>query len=160
MMSELVSLTVLDGVAIIQIDNPPVNALSPGVPEGLVRAVASAEADVAAVAIVVIGRGSTFVAGADIATLEQAAWGDTSALPDIHALLAPHRGRHEAGRDGHPRHGARRRTRAGDGGALPRRCARRADWVNPRSTSASFRAPKARSGCRAWSGSRRRSSSL
>ena len=87
MMSDLVSLTVLDGVAIIRIDNPPVNALSPGVPEGLARAVADAEADVAAVAMVVIGKGSTFVAGADIATLEQATWGDTSALPDIHDLL-------------------------------------------------------------------------
>ena len=87
MMSELVCLTVLDGVAVIRIDNPPVNALSPGVPEGLARAVASAEADVAAVAMVVIGQGSTFVAGADIATLERATWGDTSALPDIHDLL-------------------------------------------------------------------------
>ena len=34
-MSELVSLTKQGDVAVITIDNPPVNALSPGVPEGI-----------------------------------------------------------------------------------------------------------------------------
>ena len=83
-----VSVTTHDGIAVIQIDNPPVNALSPGIPEGLRRAIDIADADATATAIVILGKGSTFVAGADITTLEQAAWGDPSALPDLHDLLA------------------------------------------------------------------------
>jgi 3-hydroxyacyl-CoA dehydrogenase len=53
-------------VAIIIVDNPPVNALSPGVPEGIGDAVARADSDAAADAIVLIGAGTTFIAGADI----------------------------------------------------------------------------------------------
>ena len=65
-MPELVQYTVQDDVAILTIDNPPVNALSPGVPEGIDAGVARAAADPAAIAIVLIGSGSTFIAGADI----------------------------------------------------------------------------------------------
>ena len=65
-MSELVHYEVRDRVAIITIDNPPVNALSPGVPEGITDAVARAGEDPAADAIVLIGAGTTFIAGADI----------------------------------------------------------------------------------------------
>jgi 3-hydroxyacyl-CoA dehydrogenase len=55
-----------DGVAVITVDNPPVNALSPGVPEGIAEAVARAAADPEARAAVLIGAGTTFIAGADI----------------------------------------------------------------------------------------------
>src|SRR6266508_5528551 len=55
-----------DSVAVITIDNPPVNALSPAVWEGIEEAVARANADASAEAIVLIGAGSTFIAGADI----------------------------------------------------------------------------------------------
>src|SRR5450432_2484968 len=65
-MNELVSLHLEDQVAVVTISNPPVNALSPGVPEGLQRSIAEAAADPAALAIVVIGAGRTFIAGADI----------------------------------------------------------------------------------------------
>jgi 3-hydroxyacyl-CoA dehydrogenase len=65
-MSELVRLTKQDDVAIIAIDNPPVNALSPGVPEGIADAIEQIELDDSVVAAVVIGAGRTFVAGADI----------------------------------------------------------------------------------------------
>jgi 3-hydroxyacyl-CoA dehydrogenase len=65
-MSELVRLTRQDDVAIITIDNPPVNALSPGVPEGIADAIEQIERDDSVVAAVVIGAGRTFVAGADI----------------------------------------------------------------------------------------------
>jgi 3-hydroxyacyl-CoA dehydrogenase len=65
-MSELVKLTTQDGVAVVTIDNPPVNALSPGVPEGIVASIEAANSDPAVTAIVVIGAGSTFIAGADI----------------------------------------------------------------------------------------------
>jgi 3-hydroxyacyl-CoA dehydrogenase len=38
-MSDLVQLTTDNGVAVITINNPPVNALSPGVPEGIAQAI-------------------------------------------------------------------------------------------------------------------------
>ena len=53
-------------VAVITIDNSPVNALGPGVAEGLAAALSRAEDDAEVRAIVVIGAGKTFVAGADI----------------------------------------------------------------------------------------------
>src|SRR3954449_11945579 len=55
-----------DRVAVITIDNPPVNALSPAVWEGIDEAVQRAVADPAADAIVLVGAGTTFIAGADI----------------------------------------------------------------------------------------------
>jgi 3-hydroxyacyl-CoA dehydrogenase len=65
-MSELVKLTRQDDIAVVTIDNPPVNALSPGVPEGILASVIAANADPDVKAIVVIGAGTTFIAGADI----------------------------------------------------------------------------------------------
>jgi 3-hydroxyacyl-CoA dehydrogenase len=64
--SDLVQLTKDNGIGIITIDNPPVNALSPGVPEGIVRAIEQIETDDSIVAAVLVGGGRTFVAGADI----------------------------------------------------------------------------------------------
>ena len=65
-MSDLVQLTKAGGVAVITINNPPVNALSPGVPEGISEAVAQIERDGDVQAAVLIGGGRTFVAGSDI----------------------------------------------------------------------------------------------
>jgi len=65
-MSELVSLSHDGEIAIITINNPPVNALSPGVPEGIGDAIAKARQDDAVKGIVLIGGGRTFIAGADI----------------------------------------------------------------------------------------------
>src|SRR5215471_4705849 len=65
-MSELVSTTRHGDVAVITISNPPVNALGPGVPEGIRSSIAAAAADPGVAAIVVIGGGRTFIAGADI----------------------------------------------------------------------------------------------
>src|SRR2546427_2708377 len=65
-MSDLVRYEIKDGVAVIRTDTPPVNALSPPVWEGIDQAVARASADPAAEAIVLIGAGTTFIAGADI----------------------------------------------------------------------------------------------
>ena len=53
-------------VAVLTIDNPPVNALSPGVVEGLKAAIEQANADAEVRAIVVMGGGRTFIAGADV----------------------------------------------------------------------------------------------
>lgn len=65
-MSDLVQLTKENGIAVITINNPPVNALSPGVPEGISEAIEQIERDDAVKAAVLIGSGRTFVAGADI----------------------------------------------------------------------------------------------
>jgi len=65
-MNNLVQYTKDNDVAVITIDNPPVNALSPGVPEGIAEAIAKVNDDPDVKAAVVIGAGRTFVAGADI----------------------------------------------------------------------------------------------
>ena len=65
-MSDLVQLTKSGRIAVITINNPPVNALSPGVPEGISLAVAQIEKDDDVQAAVLIGGGRTFIAGADI----------------------------------------------------------------------------------------------
>lgn len=74
-----------DDILVVRVDNPPVNALSPGVPEAIARAVRDAADDVRAIVFGATGR--TFVAGADIAALEQAAWSDPAAAIDLHDLL-------------------------------------------------------------------------
>ena len=65
-MSNLVRMSKENDVAVITIDNPPVNALSPGVSEGISAAIDEINSDPAVKAAVVIGGGRTFVAGADI----------------------------------------------------------------------------------------------
>src|ERR1700676_895183 len=63
---ELVRFENENGIGVITIDNPPVNALSPGVPEGIVAALDKGNADPGVTAIVLIGAGRSFIAGADI----------------------------------------------------------------------------------------------
>jgi 3-hydroxyacyl-CoA dehydrogenase len=53
-------------IGIITVDNPPVNALSPGVPQGIVEALDKGNADPSVKAMVLIGAGRSFIAGADI----------------------------------------------------------------------------------------------
>src|ERR1700731_4961032 len=65
-MSELVLLSKDNDIAIITVNNPPVNALSPGVPEGISDAIEQINKDATVKAVVLIGGGKTFVAGADI----------------------------------------------------------------------------------------------
>ena len=65
-MTDLVQLTKDNGIAVITIINPPVNALSPGVPEGISEALDAVAQDDSVKAVVLIGGGRTFVAGADI----------------------------------------------------------------------------------------------
>ena len=53
-------------VALMTIDNPPVNPLSSGVRQGLHDGLGQALADDAVAAIVLTGAGRAFIAGADI----------------------------------------------------------------------------------------------
>ncbi|MFT8243815.1 3-hydroxyacyl-CoA dehydrogenase NAD-binding domain-containing protein [Roseomonas sp. BN140053] len=58
--------TVENGVAVIRVSNPPVNALSAAVRGGLVQALLAVQADPAVRASVLTAEGRTFIAGADI----------------------------------------------------------------------------------------------
>ena len=53
-------------VLIVTVNNPPVNALSVHVRAGLVAAMEQADADASVKAVLVVGEGKTFIAGADI----------------------------------------------------------------------------------------------
>ena len=55
-----------NGISVVTVDNPPVNALGHAVREGLAKAIAEANADPAVRAIVLACAGRTFFAGADI----------------------------------------------------------------------------------------------
>ena len=57
---------VVDSVALLTVDNPPVNPLSEGVRNGLYEGVAKAEEDESVVGVVLTGKGRAFIAGADI----------------------------------------------------------------------------------------------
>jgi 3-hydroxyacyl-CoA dehydrogenase len=65
-MTAPVTLTRHGDIALLRIDNPPVNALSPAVVAGLASAVDALEADRSFKALLVHGEGRTFVAGGDI----------------------------------------------------------------------------------------------
>jgi 3-hydroxyacyl-CoA dehydrogenase len=78
-----VSLSVMEGVAVIRIANPPVNALSAKVRAGLSEAVAKAAVDAAVKAIVIAAEGRTFIAGADISE-----FGKTPVPPSLPDVIA------------------------------------------------------------------------
>ncbi len=88
-MNELVTLKRGDDVAVITIDNPPVNALSPGVPEGITASIRAAAEDPQVRAVVLIGAGQTFIAGADIREFGKIVSGERprlSLLPYLQAI--------------------------------------------------------------------------
>jgi 3-hydroxyacyl-CoA dehydrogenase len=64
-MSDVVSYEIVDGIGVISVDNPPVNALSQAVRQGLLDAIRVAQDD-ASQAILIHCAGRTFFAGADI----------------------------------------------------------------------------------------------
>ncbi|MBV9034194.1 MAG: enoyl-CoA hydratase/isomerase family protein [Acidobacteriaceae bacterium] len=76
-MNEFVHISQHGDVAVITVDNPPVNALSPGVLAQLATAVQTAADDLATRAVVVMGAGSTFIAGADIREFSKIVSGET-----------------------------------------------------------------------------------
>ena len=65
-MNDVVSMQREGSVAIVSVDNPPVNALSQAVRAGIVEALVSAGNDPEVHAVVLICAGRTFMAGADI----------------------------------------------------------------------------------------------
>ena len=75
-MSDLIQLTKDQDIAIITINNPPVNALAQGVRDGISAAVDQVYRDPTVKAAVLIGGGRTFVAGADIKEFEKITSGE------------------------------------------------------------------------------------
>jgi len=64
--TDMVSMETEDSIAVVTIDNPPVNALSEGVRTGLYEAVSQANTDDSVVAVLILCAGRTYIAGADI----------------------------------------------------------------------------------------------
>ena len=87
-MNELVSLTRDGEIAIITVNNPPVNALSPGVPEGIGASIAEAAHDDSVKGLILIGGGRTFIAGADIKEFGKVTSGEKGSGSLLPLLLA------------------------------------------------------------------------
>ncbi len=82
-MTEPVLYSTQDGVAILTINNPPVNALGQAVRQGILDGLKRANEDSSAQAIVIVGGGRTFIAGADIRE-----FGKPLQAPDLNSVLA------------------------------------------------------------------------
>jgi enoyl-CoA hydratase/carnithine racemase len=81
-MSKSVDLERRGRVAVLTVNNPPVNALSQHVRHGLAEGLKAAAADAGAKAIVIVCTGRTFIAGADITE-----FGKPPTEPSLHAVL-------------------------------------------------------------------------
>src|SRR5579883_2677318 len=87
-MSELVQTSKNGEIGILTVNNPPVNALSPGVPEGILAGIEQFEKDDTVKAIVLIGGGRTFIAGADIREFGKiTSGGDQKRGPGLNEVL-------------------------------------------------------------------------
>jgi 3-hydroxyacyl-CoA dehydrogenase len=78
------SYQVTDGVAVITLDNPPVNGLGQGTRAGILDGINKAQADAAVQAVVIIGSGKVFCGGADIKEFGSP---KAYATPDLHVTL-------------------------------------------------------------------------
>ncbi|CDZ54895.1 3-hydroxyacyl-CoA dehydrogenase NAD-binding domain-containing protein [Neorhizobium galegae] len=79
--SATVSATIRNGVLVVTIDNPPVNATSVDVRSGLEKALAHSEMTGEITGVVITGAGKTFIGGADIKEFGKPAMEPT--LPDV-----------------------------------------------------------------------------
>lgn len=66
-----VSIENKNGIAIVKVSNPPVNALSHAVRSGLMDAIKSTESDDTVSSVILICEGRTFIAGADVREFNQ-----------------------------------------------------------------------------------------
>ena len=137
-------------VAIITIDNPPVNALRHGVRKGILDCVTAARDDASVEAIVLTGAGRTFVAGADITEFGKPS--QPPGLMEVISVIDDSRSPTIAAVHGTPLGGGLELTMGCHfrvaAGARGSACRRSSSGLSP--------APAARSGCRASSASRRR----
>ncbi len=84
-MSDLVKLEIRDEIGVVMVNNPPVNALSQGVRQGLLECTQAADQDDAIKAIVIAAEGRTFMAGADITEFGSP---EKTQNPSFHDFLA------------------------------------------------------------------------
>jgi 3-hydroxyacyl-CoA dehydrogenase len=82
-LSQPISVAVEDGIAVITVDNPPVNAISAAMRRGLRQITRQLATDPAVKAVAVFGAGRTFIAGADISE-----FAGTMAPPMLRDVLA------------------------------------------------------------------------
>ncbi len=87
-MSDLVLLSIQGNTGILTVNNPPVNALSPGVPEAILDGLARHIADPEVANIVLIGAGRTFIAGADIKEFGKVVAGESKGHNLLPLMLA------------------------------------------------------------------------
>jgi 3-hydroxyacyl-CoA dehydrogenase len=87
-MSDLVLLSIQGNTGILTVNNPPVNALSPGVPEAILDGLARHIADPEVANIVLIGAGRTFIAGADIKEFGKVVTGESKGHNLLPLMLA------------------------------------------------------------------------
>lgn len=80
-----IKIEIMNGIAVVTIDNPPVNALSHAVRTALLDAVQSLDADANVAAIVVHGAGKLFVGGADITEFDRPV--EEPGLPEVIAAI-------------------------------------------------------------------------
>ena len=143
-MGEVVSTSLSDGIAVVRVDKPPVNAMDQSVRAGLKRAFSELRAKPDVKAIVLACAGRTFIAGADIKEFDTGI-----AEPGYHEVFRLIEDSPSAGgrcRFTAPRSAAARKSRSPAITALPPRA--RASAC-PSLRSASFPARAARSACRA-----------
>jgi 3-hydroxyacyl-CoA dehydrogenase len=119
-------------IAVLTVDNPPVNALSVAVRQGLIEGIKRAVADPAVAGIVLIGKGRTFIAGADIRE-----FGKPPQAPRLTVAIAEI--------EASPKPVVASRSRSAATSASARRAPRSAC---PKSRSASCRGPAGSSACR------------
>src|ERR1035438_3015449 len=84
-MSDLTTYSAEDGVAVITLNNPPVNGLGHATRSGIFDGLKKALADNAVKAIVITGAGKAFSGGADIKEFNTAKSG---AEPNLHTVIA------------------------------------------------------------------------
>ena len=80
--TDLVNYDAEGSVGVITIDNPPVNALSAGVREGIKGGIIAANKDQSVTSIVLFCKGRTFIAGADITE-----FGKPMVGPSLHEVI-------------------------------------------------------------------------
>lgn len=86
-MSEYVTVTHEGGIAIIMIDNPPVNAMSFHLRQPLYKAIEAARDDASVKGVVLACAGRTFVSGADISEFGSEKALASPSLPELCSLL-------------------------------------------------------------------------
>ena len=82
-MSDATSYSVRDGIAVIAMNNPPVNGLGSVLRPGIVEGMKKAEADPAVQALVIIGSAKAFSGGADIREFNTPKSSMSPTLPEI-----------------------------------------------------------------------------